>query len=139
MLASVKTSAKGSPSLRAKRARTISRLVIEPPSVILSCDCLSWVRVAALALDLAVVPTDAARPHCVPAVVKMFEEGAAELETSSLEQLSRPARVDAGTAWHAPVRAGARMAGKRACRGHRTSIQLIACQTPRKRTKLGDS
>src|SRR5260370_10805417 len=98
MLASVKTSAKGSPSLRAKRARTISRLVIEPPSVILSCDCLSWVRVAALALDLAVVPADAARPHYVPAVVKMFEEGAAELETSSLEQLSRPARVDAGTA-----------------------------------------
>ncbi len=32
MLASVKMSANGSPSLRAKRARTASRLVIEPPS-----------------------------------------------------------------------------------------------------------
>jgi hypothetical protein len=31
--------------------------------------------------------------------VKTFEEGAEERETSSLEQLSRPAHVNAGTAW----------------------------------------
>src|ERR1019366_8113450 len=128
MLASVKTSAKGSPSLRAKRARTISRLVIEPPSVILSCDCLSWVRVAALALDLAVVPADAARSHYVPVVVKMFEDGAAELETSSLEQLSRPVRGRGyGMAWFGT--SNCQDGRKGACRGYRTSIQLIACQT----------
>jgi hypothetical protein len=33
MLASVKTSANGSPSLRAKRLRTASRLVMESPSL----------------------------------------------------------------------------------------------------------
>jgi hypothetical protein len=52
-----------------------------------------------LALDLAVVPADAARSHYVPAAMKTFEERAEERETSSLEQLSRPAHVNAGTAW----------------------------------------
>src|SRR5262249_42433921 len=86
MLASVKTSANGSPSLRAKRARTASRLGIESPSAF---------RGGVLGTELVALLSAAVRRH------SLFFAGAAAAETLKLVPFGRHPAGDVAAARHA--------------------------------------
>jgi hypothetical protein len=76
MLASVKTSANGSPSLRAKRARTSCRLVIKKPS-------LSGVVIGSPGLESPASVAATNRPG-------LFFAGTATARATGLQKVAKP-------------------------------------------------